>query len=167
MLTDIHLFNNSSGLMINNGDLYSSQDGGTSWEMLYENLGNGIFFLNDSLGGSVGNTGKTMESWDGGQSWSGNSHSITYNNLNSCSFINEYKGWICGTEGTIFFTEDGGLTWTQQESNVVVYLKEIIFTDEMHGWVLGSKHLIRTTGWRAKLGSIADPDKIRQRYAFR
>mgnify|MGYP006291818911 CR=1 FL=1 len=146
ILTDIHFFDDACGLMSKDGDLYSSQDGGSHWDMLYENLGsNGIFFLNDSLGGSVGNTGKTMESWDGGQSWSGNSHSITYNDLNSCSFVNEYKGWICGPEGAIFFTEDGGDTWIQQESNVDVYLKEILFTDEMHGWALGSKHLIRTT----------------------
>jgi len=68
----------------------------------------------------------------------------TSNGLKSIYFVNESKGFAVGMFGTVLRTTDGGDSWT----NIYIadeYLYQIIFTDQLHGWIGGNRIILATT----------------------
>jgi photosystem II stability/assembly factor-like uncharacterized protein len=61
--------------------------------------------------------------------------------LRDVTFSTPMKGWIVGTDGAILTTEDGGNTWKQQAKFTTDTFRQIVFTDEMTGWLLCERNL--------------------------
>ena len=59
-------------------------------------------------------------------------------------FLDEQTGWTVGRGGVIAHTTDGGATWLPQHSSVEADLHQVMFVDKSHGWITGSRMLLRT-----------------------
>ena len=59
-------------------------------------------------------------------------------------FLDENTGWTVGRGGVIAHTTDGGETWLPQHSSVEADLYQVTFVDKSHGWITGSRMLLRT-----------------------
>ena len=59
-------------------------------------------------------------------------------------FLDEHTGWTVGRGGVIAHTTDGGETWLPQHSSVEADLHQVMFVDKLHGWITGSRMLLRT-----------------------
>ena len=77
-------------------------------------------------------------------------------------FVSADVGWVSGAAGTILKTTDGGQTWTPQlggdpkSQEPAIY--RLRFIDEIHGWAMQRKKLLRTTDGEAweQIGSVKD-----------
>lgn len=76
--------------------------------------------------------------------------------LHDAAFVSPTKGFIVGSGGMFLETNDGGQTWKKGKSPSTDALKQIVFTDELNGWLLcerdvynrgakSSSYLMRTT----------------------
>jgi photosystem II stability/assembly factor-like uncharacterized protein len=143
------------------GSLYTTRDGGTSWErqrVPTRNLLLGGWFLNSARGWLVGAGATLLQTADGGETWrtgtlvgvpvaasAGNTNERRVR-FTAANFVDNRRGWAVGTEGRVFATRDGGRTWGAQKSNVSADLFDVKFLDEFEGWAAGSQGtLIHTT----------------------
>ena len=134
------------------GVLYTTRDGGMSWErqrVPTQNLLLGGWFLNSEQGWLVGAGATLLQTADGGETWragqllglmpaSGGSASALRVRFTAANFIDHRRGWAVGAEGQVFATRDGGRTWAQQTSNVRADLYDVKFLDEFEGWAAGA-----------------------------
>ncbi|MBX2965428.1 MAG: hypothetical protein KF845_04720 [Cyclobacteriaceae bacterium] len=121
----------------NNGKIYKTEDGGTSWTP--QNSGTELplydmFFLDDLHGYVVGNNGVTNESIilktdDGGNTWAAKN---LQTQLYSMHFINNMTGYAVG-QG-LFKTQNGGETWDEIDIGYLSY-GDLIFFDENIGFL--------------------------------
>ena len=113
---------------------------------------NDMFFLNDEVGFSVGNSATILKTEDGGQTWrflhyyrsletGTNPDAITGAIFDAVYFINDSVGFVGGhnfivdTEmGAVFLrTIDGGNSWTKEYLNDITEIKDFLFFDELNG----------------------------------
>ena len=143
------------------GVLYTTRDGGASWErqrVPTQNLLLGGWFLNSEQGWLVGAGATLLQTADGGETWragtlvglapaaGGNAAGALRVRFTAASFVDQRRGWAVGAEGRAFATRDGGRTWGQQTSNVMADLYDVKFLDEFEGWAAGAGGtLIHTT----------------------
>ena len=59
--------------------------------------------------------------------------------INQCYFLDEQRGFAIGISGTLIRTTDGGTKWNQVVTSKDANLIKILFYDNYHGWILGSK----------------------------
>jgi len=101
-----------------------------------------IHFSDANNGWVVGQNGLILHTTDGGQLWTTQNSGVSVS-LNSVLFIDANNGWACGGEwgvsqtGIILNTTNGGQSWNVQ-SNTQNALEKIFFSDQNHGWVVGS-----------------------------
>ncbi len=74
-----------------------------------------IFFLNESLGWAVGDSGLILSTMNGGLSWNRDS-SQTYSGLNDIMFFDSQVGLCVGDNGLIMKSTDGGKNWNVVQS---------------------------------------------------
>jgi photosystem II stability/assembly factor-like uncharacterized protein len=56
-------------------------------------------------------------------------------------FVDERNGWwIAGPEGYLWHTSNGGELWKSQIDSSDISGNNIVFTDTLHGWIIGRKH---------------------------
>ncbi len=105
-----------------------------------------VFFLDESKGWAVGNSGNIMHTQDGGLTWSQQFYGGT-ELLNSVTFTTPLTGYIVGANETYLRTIDGGSTWTipAPPSGSLNHLYDIQFADEQNGWIYGYSESLRTT----------------------
>ena len=101
------------------GAVFSTADGGESWELLKGINGveigtNSVFFLDDRNGWIAGWRGKAK----------GASSGV------------EFVKYL--TDGMVARTTDGGETWTRHDSDTGRFLWDVVFFDTMEGWAVGS-----------------------------
>ena len=65
-------------------------------------------------------------------------------NFADTHFVDAQNGWAIGSGGAIAHTTDGGKTWLPQHSGVSEDLRQVEFSDENHGRILGSGVLLQT-----------------------
>ena len=65
-------------------------------------------------------------------------------NFADAHFVDAQKGWAVGSGGAIAHTTDGGKTWLPQHSGVTENLRQVEFSSETHGRVLGANILLQT-----------------------
>ena len=118
--------------------IIKTTNGGITWESEYETTVTlkDIFFINSSVGWTVGDNGTIIKTIDGGDNWVLQNSGTTYD-LESVFFIDLNTGFVVGDNGIILKTTDGGTFWIKQNSNELYTLKTVYFIDENVGWAAG------------------------------
>lgn len=163
----------SGYLLLTNGDLYVTADGGESWRK------QGIIPLTAAAGGSAvasdihfdarghGSAaagGRILFSLDAGVSWTPVFDSAGVGQSYSFDFIDDDVGFAAGDHGDLLSTIDGGASWTAvsgDASTRAVTLSAIACADSQHclSPVAGGLAVLRTgdggAHWDASSGAVA------------
>jgi photosystem II stability/assembly factor-like uncharacterized protein len=133
--------------------VYKTADGGSNWTRHDISMGstykaNGVFFMNDSIGWIVTESGGVFKTSDGGSTWAGlfkGGLSPQTSHLNRVLFTDSSTGWIVGGSGMILKTTNAGETWETKSSGVTEGLTEIDFVGTQLGWIAGEGGVILKT----------------------
>lgn len=125
--------------------LYYTSDGGNTWihQKKWVNTSSFIDTLEGwSLTDSFGEGG-IFHTTDGGITWEQLSDIGSYGDI---FFLDPYHGWLIALSSACE-TRDGGITWSCFTPGVVFW-REVMFVDTLHGWAVGSYPLdtARTEG---------------------
>jgi photosystem II stability/assembly factor-like uncharacterized protein len=132
------------------GGKQTSQKGESSWTIkrTIENKARSVTvagFLNPSHGISVGQSGETWYTTDGGDNWTkGENESFCRYGLR---IMDEKVAWSCGNRGNIRMTKDGGKTWlklTDFGGEKAEPNNEISFINDTLGWSSSKTRLMKT-----------------------
>lgn len=97
----------------------------------------GLCFADQNHGWAVGDSGKILNTTDGGNSWKLLESNTTLS-LKCIGFANALKGWIGAANNSIGMTTNGGVTWTWQsppgESRRT--FMAMSFLNENNGWIV-------------------------------
>ncbi|MCB9263777.1 MAG: gliding motility-associated C-terminal domain-containing protein [Lewinellaceae bacterium] len=125
------------------------------WELVFRVPGNptlnDVYFVSETTGWTVGNTGIIYKTTDGGANWAVQS-APTVNDLNAVHFIDENKGWAVGDLATMLVTTNGGSTWQKDslfthpikicgtfpntsDIPIIPDYTDIFFSDNQQGWL--------------------------------
>jgi photosystem II stability/assembly factor-like uncharacterized protein len=114
-----------------------------------KNLG-AVFFLDENIGWSVGQSGIVLKTTNGGDLWSQNIIPDVYW-LADVFFTNEYTGWAVQSypEGRIYKTTDGGNNWFLQRVITFPGYIAIQFYNINLGWAVNyfyaNNEIVKTT----------------------
>jgi photosystem II stability/assembly factor-like uncharacterized protein len=140
--------NNQTGIALGALNIYSTTNGGNSWNPLIspvsDYLVSGSF--SDSLNAiAVGYHGATVLTNNMGLSWNAISSHETVNQLRSLYFIGPDLGFAAGDSGTIIKTTDGGNSWVSCPTGSNKLFECLDFTSPDVGYVCGVNNNIRKT----------------------
>lgn len=151
------------------GAVFSTPDGGDSWELLkgvnsVEIGTNSVFFLDDRNGWIAGWRGKAKgasggiefvkyltdgmvaRTTDGGATWTRHD-SDTGRFLWDVVFFDTMEGWAVGSFGTTMRSMDGGITWESLPAKTESHLRSVSFPGRNNGWAVGDGGVVlRYTG---------------------
>jgi photosystem II stability/assembly factor-like uncharacterized protein len=141
---NLEFIDQTMGWMVcNNGDIYSTYDGGVTIEPLYlsndVNLRN-VDFINGGIGWIVGNEGLIQNTLNGGLSWYDIVPPFTYP-IFGLSFVTASFGAVSGS-GQIAVTQDAGQTWVTTQF-VNSYIPEIEMLSETIGYAVTGNAVIK------------------------
>ncbi|NUO19862.1 T9SS type A sorting domain-containing protein [bacterium] len=150
----VEFIENLSGwLLVQNNFIYSTSNGGESWQVnripVSESAAK-LCAVSDSVAVVASDIAGIFRTSDGGASWSNVSQ---FNNISisDLSFANEDTGFACGNVGVILASFDGGLTWQMQDSGGPA-LTSIHAVDGQHVWAVGASGVVKfysgSDGWR-------------------
>lgn len=172
----IHFIDTSKGWIVGDMGLAAmTSDGGENWkqvDILKEGPFKDIFFVGDTSW-IVGDGGLILHSDDGGKSWVRQASGINAALL-KVFFISKEKGFAVGAEGSILRTNNGGTSWEVisldllnylpqaliEKGIITINLYDVIFLDELSGWIVGDSGTILHTSdggntWRiSKIGLL-------------
>ena len=119
--------------------VYSTIDGGLSWNESYTDNGESlydVFFINDSTGWAVGESGSVVYTNDKGETWLFSSPPPNQS-LRAVQFVDNDNGCVVGKltneTGLIFKSYDGGINWEQKLGDTIPPLNDLVFIDELNG----------------------------------
>lgn len=127
--------------------ILKTTNGGSSWTTVLDENGttlNSIFFINQNIGWTVGDSGCLLKTTDGGTSW--NQITIPGNpgirNFRTVFFTSELNGFIAGGNynnnvQTLLTTTDGGSTWSIIKDETGNILNDIYFINSSTGYAVG------------------------------
>ena len=157
------------------GALYRTRDAGRSWQKLRPGTTRSIYdisFADERNGWAVGRIGFIIHTIDGGDEWE--LQTIPRDpprHILSVFALDANRAWAVGDWGGRYYTTDAGRTWLDRsflldESHPAfkyltdaeleahergepiyddIYLNDIFFTDEQHGWIVGEYGFIFRT----------------------
>lgn len=133
------------------GDLFVSNDGGNTWELIHtmttqSHWFTSVYFTDQDngwitecylySGGWISYFGTIIRTTDdGGLTWR-EVESIGWDLLGSLNFCNSDIGWVKGWQGSCYKTEDGGNTWTSQNCGGSTSMS-VFCLDPDNVWLLG------------------------------
>ena len=142
-LWDIAFADLNHGWAVGNfGTVIGTVDGGDHWTVQPVFTSADCFHV-DAVSATTAwvscSSGIAYKTNDGGATWTsvlpfGNSYNFA---LTSVDFIDDQQGWI-SSYYDIRKTTDGGLTWTALPASPLWRTADIVRTDALHGWVIGS-----------------------------
>ncbi len=128
--------------------LMQTDDGGESWEVIYDEPFRSFHFLDEKTGWATASAGNIYKTEDGGQTWQESYISDqTMQVYNKIYFADDQTGWAAGfaeeqfRTGIILKTTDGGATWIEHETENHV-LSSIHFADSDYGWSVGKEGIL-------------------------
>jgi len=145
-----------------NGAIYSTTDGGLSWEdKSIENSDMNLFdffFLNERVGWVCGLPyGGIYHTQDGGKTWQLQKLPYDSTNIFSVYFTSEKDGWAVGSHklekpsqnseygGLVLRTTDAGKTWKfAQALESDLWCSRVYFANSLQGWIAGRNNVYRT-----------------------
>lgn len=131
------------------GSVYSTSDGGSTWEA--RPLGGdypilrGVNFVNASEGWVVGDDGFIARTTDGGGNWELQA-SGTGQDLHAVSFFDDRLGYAVGGSygsGVVLKTIDGGVNWFEEVTGPQRGMYDVASPDRNHVWIAGIAGIIR------------------------
>jgi photosystem II stability/assembly factor-like uncharacterized protein len=126
-------------ILLFNSNLTSQTGWMTQNSSTTENL-NGVSFVNNNTGYTVGNHGVMLKTTNEGLVWNQQNFASSYN-LNDVYFMNADTGLVVGSVSAynsfIAITTNGGLNWTIVHNISGVYLYKIDFINSTRGIVVG------------------------------
>ncbi|WP_300662827.1 YCF48-related protein [Fluviicola sp.] len=134
------------------GLILHSVDGGITWNSI-SSAANGsledVYFVNQTTGWAVGDNSIILNTTDGGIHWE--PQPVNFGgelfNLNAVHFLDTQTGWATGFTPSIYQTTDGGATWLPLDcAPEIRFLYDLQFTDPTHGWIVGERGAILTSG---------------------
>jgi len=144
--------------------LYKTTDTANTWNKVYSNPVNGMFFFDDNTGIIYDFTANApadiYKTTDGGAHWQPLSYIPGHaNSYNTMQFINTQSGWLCRSD-SLFNTIDGGTTWNGRKSPVGL-ITDIQFIDNKIGYISGYEEIYKTTDggqtWALSCKLVKDP----------
>jgi len=107
-----------------------------------------ISFVNSQEGFAISSNAMPGDSLyktvDGGITWTNYLKFNSSQGISSIHFQNSNIGWATGANGLLLKTINGGNTWSSVPTYTSDNLKKIVFTDSLHGWLIGANHVFRS-----------------------
>jgi photosystem II stability/assembly factor-like uncharacterized protein len=101
-----------------------------------------VFFLNDTMGWTVGDVETLLKTTNGGDNWYPQNTGTPINKrLTDVYFVNEDYGWIVrgsGYSSSLLKTNNGGITWFEINTGYDLKIGDIFFWDSNVGWCVGT-----------------------------
>jgi photosystem II stability/assembly factor-like uncharacterized protein len=147
--------------------IFRTQNGGKSWDKVYENLEGGNIFdiavLNDQTVIAPINDSFLLRTTDGGKTW--DEIQLSIEGASGITFTPDGTGWVVGKRGSFYYSADAGRTW--QRPAILPNLvgasdwNSIGFADAKRGVAVGKKGAIVVThdggkNWREVETDIED-----------
>lgn len=150
-LRDVFFVDRKTGWAVGDGGaILKTTDRGYTWSEITPSPTtadlNGVFFINENKGWAVGDSG-TIAKYNAG-SWSV-TQITTPGSFSDVFFVSESTGYVtdgCAFTGdpanyrNLYKTTDSGATWVDLrvgDSDKIIYLFAVYFTDSNNGWVVG------------------------------
>ena len=141
--------NENEALIVGNGGgIFMTDDGGTTWDQRGEAFSrahfHGVTALNDSSAWVFGDKSAFYTN-DRGLTWTG-SDTISLPGFRSGMALSATKLIGTGTQGQVMLSTNAGGTWNTQVLSAAGQIEDIVFVDDMNGWLAGAHGtLARTT----------------------
>lgn len=131
--------------------IYHSDDGGVSWQLVFNKGGWALSFATRNDGWAVADnmlaetrTGTSWEETPVPSSFPIPGFRKPY--LTDTQFIDDSSGWIVGSQTAVMHTVDGGASWHSQGVDIgLSRLLSVDFLNETHGWTSGGNGRILHT----------------------
>jgi photosystem II stability/assembly factor-like uncharacterized protein len=151
-LYDVDFVNAETGWAVGEqGTVLSTVDGGRTWrsQRVGTRLLSSVDFVDAEYGWAVEDGGTVLATSDGGHTWSGQAMPHKPN-LSRVVATDRMHAWLLGTgeSGSIVLGTTDGATWSKlmtYQAGHWDYLADLTFTDQRHGWAVGSKGAILAT----------------------
>jgi photosystem II stability/assembly factor-like uncharacterized protein len=157
---NIHFYNSSDGLAIQASTISKTTDGGNTWEDKYtagwatnmQVISKDMIVVAGGINADGYSVGEMHKSVDGGNTWK--EIELTIPDITLFHFINEQTGYFIASdyqyENELYKTIDGGEIWEHipEDSNLNTGGSDMLFVDENHGYVVGSRILETFDGGR-------------------
>ncbi len=132
-----------------------SQTSGTT------NILEAIWFKDAQNGWAVGNSGTTLFTTNGGQTWS--SINLTTEDLKDVAFLDQSIGLIVGDNGRIFRTVNGGANWTSISSGTSSNLLAVAFGEGGVAYAAGRDGVILRSTDNGASWTVVETGTVRYR----
>ncbi|MCI0336334.1 MAG: YCF48-related protein [Acidobacteria bacterium] len=103
-----------------------------------------MFFVDDQVGWTCGESGAIQTTKDGGANWS-LQYTETRKLLYDVMAIDRMEVTIVGAAGTVLHTDNGGQVWEERKSGVTDALRAVYFIDAKRGWAVGANGTVILT----------------------
>jgi len=155
-LRSIKFFNEQTGIIVGQGGIWRSTNSGINWtQVLNGSNMNSLSFASNSIGYSVGDSGKIYKTTNGGENWNQIGSGITTKKLNAVSFPAPNTGWIMGESGKILYTFNGGSSFANQTNGDTTYdINYLQMVNSSTGYFCGSSNFNAETFGYSPNGGI-------------
>jgi photosystem II stability/assembly factor-like uncharacterized protein len=146
-IASLFFFDNNRGFLAGeSGSIYSTSNGGNSWNLVNSNISltiSKILFTNNLNGWAFGREGLALKTVDGGITWT-KFNAGFYGWLKTASILPGNQIITAGAPGVVFKSDNGGTTWNKISDSSKFSFNYSTFSGD-NGWVFGNNGLIMHT----------------------
>jgi photosystem II stability/assembly factor-like uncharacterized protein len=131
------------------GALYSTRNGGETWEPAESGTAENLTRMEwaDGTHGWVASVNGILSTEDGGRTWHPSLSGAELERFAAMSFVDAETGWVSGSpDGIVYRTVNGGTDWTPLSTHTAGRVVDLSFTDRNNGVALGSIGGLLRTG---------------------
>jgi photosystem II stability/assembly factor-like uncharacterized protein len=147
---DIQFTSVATGYISSDDGLFKTTDNGDSWNNVFNNPVNGIFFFDSNTGlvytQSTNLSSNVYKTTDGGAHWNPLSK-ITGNILPgfyTMQFTDAMHGWLT-LRSYLYATADGGVNWSAVNGITLDNLTDVQFLNNQTGYLSAGNEILKTT----------------------